>query len=502
MTAIKKILIANRGEIAVRVIRTCREMNIKSVAIFSDADRFSKHVRLADEAVYVGESPVHQSYLNQKKILKIAKKHKADAIHPGYGFLSENAEFAQKVIDAGIIFIGPPAEAIRVMGDKTAAKKIMRTAGVPVIPGTKDAIASADAALKRAEETGWPVLLKAAAGGGGKGMRIVENADEMESQFERAASEAGAAFGDSRIFLEKYLKKPRHIEFQVFVDHHKNAVHLFERECSIQRRHQKVVEEAPSSILDAELREEMGKVATQAALACNYTNAGTVEFLVDEKKNFYFLEMNTRLQVEHPVTEMITGLDLVRLQIEVAEGKALPVKQEEIQATGHAIECRIYAEDPKNNFLPFTGKITHLEPPDGPGVREDSGIANGDEVTMFYDPMLSKLVAFAENRELAITRMLRALREYRIAGVVTTIPFCEWVLQHDRFKAGNIDTGFIEQEFFSKDISETLGFSELDQKKIAIAATLYDLNTSTNSTIKKATNSSASGWKERGWKNR
>ena len=337
MTSIKKILIANRGEIAVRVIRTSREMGIKTVAVYSEADKASKHVRLADEAVYIGESQAQASYLNQTAILKAAKDRNADAIHPGYGFLSENAEFAKKVAEAGLIFIGPPHEAIRLMGDKTEAKKIMVAAKVPVVPGTEDAIATPEEAQNIAKKIGYPVLLKAAAGGGGKGMRIVESPADMRSQFERAASEAGAAFGDSRIFLEKYLKKPRHIEFQIFVDHFQNAVHLYERECSIQRRHQKVVEEAPSSLLDEDMRQKMGAVATQAALACKYTNAGTVEFLVDEQKNFYFLEMNTRLQVEHPVTEMITGLDLVRLQIEVAQGQPIPFQQSEIKAQGHAM---------------------------------------------------------------------------------------------------------------------------------------------------------------------
>ncbi len=501
MSFIKKILIANRGEIAVRIMRTSREMGIKTVAVYSEADKHARHVQLADEAFYIGKSPVHESYLRQDAILQAAQESCADAIHPGYGFLSENAEFAEKVIGAGLIFIGPPAQAIRLMGDKTAAKKIMRKAGVPVIPGTKDAIANAKDALKKAEEIGWPVLLKAAAGGGGKGMRIVENADEMDSQFERAASEAETAFGDARIFMEKYLKKPRHIEFQIFVDHFGHAVHLFERECSIQRRHQKVIEEAPSSVLDDRLRQKMGAVATQAALACNYTNAGTVEFLIDENRDFYFLEMNTRLQVEHPVTEMITGLDLVRLQIETAGGKALALKQDEIQANGHAIECRIYAEDPKNNFLPYTGEITHLEPPDGPGIREDSGVARGDAVSMFYDPMLAKLVAHAQNREQAIARMLRALHEYRIAGVVTTIPFCAWVLKHERFKQGTIDTGFIDQEFFSKEISETLGFSEEEKKEIAIAATLFELTQSSDHERTNSNKTGISNWRRRSWKN-
>ena len=500
MAAIKKILIANRGEIAVRIIRTSREMGIKTVAVYSEADKSSRHVRLADEAYHIGGSQVHESYLRQEAILAAAQKSQADAIHPGYGFLSENAAFAGKVIDAGMIFIGPPAAAIRLMGDKTAAKKIMRKAGVPVIPGTKDAIPDGKSALKKAGEIGYPILLKAAAGGGGKGMRIVEKAEDMESQFERAASEAESAFGDGRIFMEKYLKKPRHIEFQIFADNHGHAIHLFERECSIQRRHQKVIEEAPSSLLDQALRQKMGKVATQSALACNYTNAGTVEFLVDENKNFYFLEMNTRLQVEHPVTEMITGLDLVRLQIEAAAGKKLNLTQEGIRANGHAIECRIYAEDPNNNFLPFTGEITHLESPDGPGIREDSGVACGDEVSMFYDPMLAKLVAHAQNREQAIARMLRALNEYRIAGVVTTISFCEWVLKHERFVNGEIDTGFVDQEFFSREISETLGISDAEKREVAIAAAIYDMMINSPATENQPLKIKSSNWRRRGWK--
>lgn len=472
MKKITKVLVANRGEIAVRVIRTCREMGIETVAIFSDADATALHTRLAGEAYHIGPSPARDSYLRQDRVLEIAKKSGAQAIHPGYGFLSENPEFADKVAKAGLIFIGPPASAMRIMGDKTAARQAMQKAGVPIVPGVAEPLASADEARKVAKGIGYPVLLKAAAGGGGKGMRIVEADAEMASSFRAASSEAQSAFGDGRVYVEKYLEQPRHIEFQVFADQHGNAIHLGERECSIQRRHQKVIEEAPSALLDSAMREAMGDAAVKAALACGYVNAGTIEFLVDAKRNFYFLEMNTRLQVEHPVTEMVVGQDLVRWQLEVAMGHPLPLAQEEVRFRGHAVECRIYAEDPANNFLPSIGRLSHLQKPDGPGIRDDSGVVQGDEISLYYDPMIAKLVAWADTRERAIDRMLRALFEYRILGVKTTIPFCTWVLNHPRFRNADFDTHFVKDEFQASGAHMDSTLSEPELHAAAIAAAL------------------------------
>ena len=444
---IRKVLVANRGEIAVRVMRTCRERGIATVAVYSDADAGALHVRAADEAVRVGPAPSNQSYLVAERILEAARQTGADAIHPGYGFLSENAAFAEACAEAGITFIGPPPEAIRSMGDKTAARAIMETAGVPMAPGTLDAIADAAEARRAADAIGYPVLIKAAAGGGGKGMRVVASAGEIERAVEAAQGEARSAFGDARVFIEKYLLGPRHIEFQILADGHGNVVHLFERECSIQRRHQKVIEEAPSAVLTPELRAAMGEAAVQAARACGYVGAGTVEFLVDAERNFYFLEMNTRLQVEHPVTEWITGLDLVAEQLRIAEGEALGYGQADLAIHGHAVESRVYAEDVAAGFLPAPGPLLRHTAPSGFGVRVDAGVEQGDEIPIHYDPMVSKLTAWGRTRAEAIARMDRALAEYDVAGVETTIPFCRFVMQHEAFRSGDFDTGFIEQHF-------------------------------------------------------
>ena len=440
----KKILIANRGEIACRVIRACREMKITAVCVYSDADRDALHVRMADEAYHIGPAPSSDSYLRVDKLLEVAKASGCEAIHPGYGFLSENADFVRSVKAAGIVFIGPSAEAMDAMGGKMSARKIAIAAGVPVVPGTTEPLASYDDAAETAAKIGYPVMLKASAGGGGKGMRFVENAGDLRSALETAQSEARASFGDDAVYIEKAVVRPRHVEIQVFSDEHGNHVHLGERECSIQRRHQKVIEEAPSPIDSAELRAKMGACAVMVAKAVDYVGAGTVEFLVsDLDKSFYFLEMNTRLQVEHPVTELVTGIDLVREQINVAWGEKLSFRQEDIQLRGHAIECRIYAEDPENNFLPSPGKITRLRVPHGPGVRDDGGVYEGSEVSIYYDPMISKFAAYGRDRAEAIARMRRALAEYEIGGIKTTLPFFRQVLEDAEFISGDIDTGFI-----------------------------------------------------------
>ena len=440
----KKILIANRGEIACRVIRACREMNIATVAVYSDADRDALHVRMADEAFHVGPPPSVESYLRWETIIEIAKLSAAEAIHPGYGFLSENSEFVRNVTAAGITFIGPPPEAMEGMGGKISARKIAIEAGVPVVPGTTEPLRSFNDAKDTAASFGYPVMLKASAGGGGKGMRLVSSEDELKSALENAQAEAKASFGDDAVYIEKAIVRPRHIEIQVFSDTHGNHVHLGERECSIQRRHQKVIEEAPSPINSAELRAEMGACAVMVAKAVNYVGAGTVEFLVsDVDKSFYFLEMNTRLQVEHPVTELVTGIDLVREQINVAAGKPLSFTQYDVQLTGHAIECRIYAEDPDNNFLPSPGKITRLRIPQGPGIRDDGGVYEGAEVSIYYDPMISKFAVYGADRGQAIERMRRALSEYQIGGIKTTLGFFREAMDDAEFVAGNLDTGFI-----------------------------------------------------------
>jgi len=462
-----KVLIANRGEIAVRIIRACREMGVYSVAVFSEADRSAMHVQLADEACEVGPPPASESYLKIPNVLLAAKLSGADAIHPGYGFLSENPEFAEAVLEAGLIWIGPPPSAIRSMGSKTEARAIMQKAGVPVVPGTAGGVESAEQAKEFIQEHGFPVLIKAAMGGGGKGMRIVREAAELGPALEAARRESLSAFGSPLVYLEKLIERPRHIEFQVFADEHGNVIHLGERECSIQRRHQKVVEESPSPIMTEELRQTMGESAVEAARAVGYVGAGTVEFLVDGESNYYFLEMNTRLQVEHPVTEMVTGVDLVQLQIEVAKGKPLPIKQEDVDFRGHAIEVRIYSEDVLNNFLPCTGHVRYLRPPDGFGIREDSGIREGDEISIHYDPMISKLIAWAPDRSTAIKRMRRALQEYRITGVRTTIPFGLLVMNNESFQRGEFDTSFVDREF---DVDHLIARERSWQEIAAVAA--------------------------------
>jgi acetyl-CoA carboxylase, biotin carboxylase subunit len=447
MPSIKKILIANRGEIALRVMRSIRELGIKTVAVFSDADRNALHVRYADESVCIGPAPSAESYLRMEKILAAARQTGADAIHPGYGFLSENAAFARACEEAGLTFIGPSPSAIELMGSKLAAKAAVAKFKVPLVPGTEEPISDTAKAKAVASKIGYPILIKASAGGGGKGMRVVENERVFQQQMERAISEATSAFGDGSVFIEKYITRPRHIEFQVFGDKHGNVVHLFERECSIQRRHQKVIEEAPSAILTPAKRELMGQAAINVAKAANYYGAGTVEFILDENLDFYFLEMNTRLQVEHPVTEAITGLDLVKLQVKIAEGEKLPFSQLDLSINGHAVEARVYAEDPANNFLPDIGNLKTYRRPQGHGVRVDDGFEQGMDIPFYYDPMIAKLICHGENRSDAIGKMIRALEEYEITGLQTTLGFCTFVMKHEAFRSGNFDTNFVETHF-------------------------------------------------------
>lgn len=445
MNKIKKVLVANRGEIAIRVMRTCRELDIETVAIYSEADRTSLHVRYAHEAYYAGKAPSSESYLNMDKIIDIAKKCNADAIHPGYGFLSENAKFAERCAKEGLIFIGPSPEVIIQMGDKIQARESMRAALIPVVPGTDGEIKSEKEALATIRKIGLPVMIKASAGGGGKGMRLVKNEADIVSAVRAARSEAKSAFGDDAVYIEKYITSPHHIEFQVLGDQHGNVVHLFERECSVQRRHQKMIEETPSPLMTPELREKMGKAAVEAAKAVNYVGAGTIEFLVDNDLNYYFLEMNTRLQVEHPITERVTGIDLVKQQIFIAEGKKLEFGQSDLKQKGHAIECRIYAEDPDNNFMPSAGKVYKISNPLGLGVRTDGYVYEGYEIPIYYDPMISKLIVWGNTRDEAIARMRRALYEYKITGVKTSIKLLERVMNNENFIAGNYDTHFIEK---------------------------------------------------------
>ena len=447
MPSIKKLLVANRGEIALRIMRSAKEMGIKTVAVYSEADRQALHVRFADEAVCIGPPSSSESYLRMEKILDAAAQTGAQAIHPGYGFLSENAVFAKKVKEAGLLFIGPSAESIELMGSKLGAKAAVARFNVPLVPGTAEPISDISKAKKIAKDIGYPVLIKASAGGGGKGMRIVDKESEFDEQMERAVSEAKSAFGDGSVFIEKYVTQPRHIEFQIFGDQHGNVVHLFERECSIQRRHQKVVEEAPSSLLTPELRKQMGEAAVNAAKAANYFNAGTIEFIMDADKNFYFLEMNTRLQVEHPVTEQITGIDLVKLQIKIAEGEPLPFKQEDLKINGHAIEVRVYAEDPSNNFLPDIGTLKTYKRPQGHGIRVDDGFEQGMAIPFYYDPMIAKMICHDETREKAIGKTIRAIEEYEITGLETTLGFCRFVMNHPAFRSGHFDTQFVENYF-------------------------------------------------------
>ncbi len=441
----KKILIANRGEIAVRVMRACREMGIRTVAVYSDVDRAALHVGKADEAYPIGPAPAAESYLSMTKILDVAKRSGAEAIHPGYGFLSENAKFAQACADAGVKFIGPTPASMEMMGSKTRARQEMEKAGVPMVPGTSRGLKSPEEGEEVAARVGYPVMLKAAAGGGGKGMRLVHRREELRSALDGAQSESQRSFGDSEVYIEKAIVNPRHIEMQVLADEHGSTVWLGERECSIQRRHQKVLEESPSPIVDAEMRRRMGEAAVKVAQAACYTNAGTVEFLVDQEKNFYFLEMNTRLQVEHPVTELITGLDLVHLQIRIASGEKLPFTQDEVKLRGHAIECRVYAEDPDNNYFPSPGKITLLLPPAGPGVRHDSGTYEGWTVPIDYDPLLAKVIGYGSDRQQAIMRLERALCEYFVAGIKTNISLFQRILGDPDFRAGRLDTGYLDR---------------------------------------------------------
>ncbi len=443
----QKILVANRGEIALRVMRTAKEMGIKTVAVYSEADRNMPFVRYADEAVCIGPAPSAQSYLRADKLIEVAKKTGADAIHPGYGFLSENASFSKAVADAGLIFIGPSASSIETMGSKIAAKQAAKKFNVPMVPGTEDPIQNVEEAREIAERIGYPILIKASAGGGGKGMRVVENAGELEQQMQMAKSEALSAFSNDDVFIEKYVAAPRHIEIQLMGDQHGNYVYLFERECSIQRRHQKLIEEAPSSCLTLDIRKEMGECAIAVARSCKYYGAGTVEFLVDENLNFYFLEMNTRLQVEHCVTEMITGIDLVKEQINVARGNKLSFTQDDLKINGHSLELRVCAEDPFNNFLPDTGKLEMYQPPKGPGVRVDDGYEQGQDIPIFYDPMIAKLVVHAPTRDEAIERLCRAIDEYYIQGIQTTLSFGKWAVRTEPFRSGNFDTKFIEKHF-------------------------------------------------------
>ncbi|WP_396597860.1 acetyl-CoA carboxylase biotin carboxylase subunit [Dokdonia sp. R86516] len=458
MKTIKKILIANRGEIAIRVIRTAKKMGIKTVAIYSTVDRNAPHVRYADEAVCVGNAPSSESYLLGDKIIKVAQELNVDAIHPGYGFLSENSAFAKAVTEAQMIFIGPEAHAIEIMGSKLAAKEAVKAYDIPMVPGIDEAITDVEKAKAIAAEIGYPILIKASAGGGGKGMRVVEKDSELASQMSTAISEATAAFGDGSVFIEKYVASPRHIEIQVMADNHGNVIHLFERECSIQRRHQKVVEEAPSVVLTPQLREEMGQAAIKVAKACNYRGAGTVEFLLDDQHNFYFLEMNTRLQVEHPVTELISGTDLVELQIRVARGEKLSIAQEDLSIKGHALELRVYAEDPLNDFLPSVGNLSTYILPEGEGIRVDNGFEQGMDIPIYYDPMLSKLIVYAPTREEAIELLSKAIDDYKIEGAQTTLPFGKFVCEHEAFRSGNFDTHFVKKYYSPEALKE--GFKE------------------------------------------
>ena len=462
----KKILIANRGEIALRIMRSAREMGIKTVAVYSEADRQSLHVLYADEAVCIGPAPSNQSYLIGEKIIAACRATGAEAIHPGYGFLSENAAFARLVKAEGLILIGPTPEAMEIMGNKLSAKAAALKYKIPMVPGTEEAITDVEDAKQRAVAVGFPILIKAAAGGGGKGMRVVEQAADFEEQMQLAVSEAISAFGDGAVFIERYVSSPRHIEIQVLGDTHGNIVHLFERECSIQRRHQKVIEEAPSSILTEEIRNKMGKCAVDVARSVNYVGAGTVEFILDENLDFFFLEMNTRLQVEHPVTEMITGLDLVKEQIKIARGERLSYQQEDLKINGHAIELRVYAEDPENNFLPDIGVLQTYKTPKGYGVRVDDGFEQGMEIPIYYDPMIAKLITYGKNREEAIERMVRAIDEYQITGIQTTLGFGKFVMQHDAFKSGKFDTHFVSKYF-------NAGSLKIENEEEALMAALF-----------------------------
>lgn len=488
----KKILIANRGEIALRVMRSAKEMGINTVAIFSEADRTSPHVKYADEAVCVGPAPSSESYLNVDKIIEVCKELSVDAIHPGYGFLSENADFARRLYNENITLIGPSAEAMEMMGDKLKAKAAVKQYDVPLVPGTDEKITDVALAKEIANSIGYPILIKAAAGGGGKGMRVVETADSFEEQMQLAVSEATSSFGDGSVFIERYVGSPRHIEIQVLADSHGNVVHLFERECSVQRRYQKVIEEAPSAVLTNEMREAMGQCAVNVAKSCNYLGAGTVEFLLDENKGFYFLEMNTRLQVEHPVTEMITGIDLVKEQIHIAMGKPLSFTQNDLHIQGHAMEVRVYAEDPMNNFAPDIGRLKTYKLPESIGVRVDNGFEEGMDIPIYYDSMISKLITYGKDREEAISKMIRAIRDYTIVGVKTTLPFAELVMQNKHFLSGDFDTHFIKKHFNVKDLEK----SREDEAHIAALLSKHVLSNHKTSTSVSSSESSVSKWKK------
>ncbi len=492
MRKIHKILVANRGEIALRVMRSAREMGIPTVAVYSEADRRSLHVRYADEAICIGPAPSAESYLRIDKIIGACRLTGADAVHPGYGFLSENATFARKVQEAGIVFIGPSPESIEVMGSKLAAKAAAARYNIPMVPGTPAAIADFEEARLVCRQIGYPVLIKASAGGGGKGMRVIGQEDELPEGMQRAISEAASAFGDGSVFIEKYITSPRHIEIQVLGDQHGNLVYLFERECSVQRRHQKVIEEAPSAILTPEIRAAMGKSAVDVARACGYYGAGTVEFILDEEKNYYFLEMNTRLQVEHPVTEMITGVDLVKEQIKIAAGEKLSFRQENLSITGHAVEVRVYAEDPRNNFLPDTGRLQTYRRPQGPGIRVDDGFEQGMDIPIYYDPMLAKLIAWGKDRAEAIERMKRAIDEYDITGPETTLSFCRFVMEHEAFRSGNFDTNFISR-YYTPEVQERAATEE--EMDIAAALAVMLSRNDTPQPAGQVTSSQGSKWK-------
>ena len=479
-----KILVANRGEIALRVMKTCKAMGIKTVAIYSEADKNTPFVKFADEAICVGPPPSSESYLLGDKILQICKDLNVEGVHPGYGFLSENADFTRKATEAGITFIGPSPKAMELMGNKLAAKETVKEYGIPMVEGVDEAIVDVEKSLAKAKEIGFPILVKAAAGGGGKGMRVVEKAEEFVEQMNLAISEAESSFGDGSVFIERYVGSPRHIEIQVLADTHGNTVHLFERECSIQRRHQKVIEEAPSVILTPELREAMGKAACDVAKSCNYVGAGTVEFLY-EKGEFFFLEMNTRLQVEHPVTEMITGLDLVEQQIKVARGEKLAFTQDDLKINGHSLEVRVYAEDPQNNFLPDIGTLEVYKRPTGEGVRVDDGFEEGMEIPIYYDPMISKLIVHAPTREEAIEKMTKAIGDYDIVGIKTTLDFCKFTINHDAFKSGDFDTHFVPQYFSDTSVMDN---ADKNMQEIAAVMANYFVESNAEKTSYEASN--------------
>ncbi|TVQ76606.1 MAG: acetyl-CoA carboxylase biotin carboxylase subunit [Flavobacteriales bacterium] len=490
-----KLLVANRGEIALRIMKTAREMGLKTVAVYSEADALSPHVRYADEAVCIGPPASGESYLRMDKILEVAKITGADAIHPGYGFLSENAVFADEVQKAGIIFVGPNGHSMRKMGDKLSAKEAVAHYDIPLVPGSDGEVTDTSLGREIANSIGYPVLIKASAGGGGKGMRIVNREEDVEEQMNLAINEARSAFGNGAVFIEKFVEKPRHIEIQVLADKHGNVVHLFERECSIQRRHQKVIEEAPSSVLTPELRKKMGEAAVKVAKACDYIGAGTVEFLVDKNLDYYFLEMNTRLQVEHPVTEMITGLDLVREQIRVAMGEKLGYDQDSLQIFGHAIEARVYAEDPRENFMPSTGKLSVYQLPSGPGVRVDDGFEQGMQVPIYYDPMLSKLIVHAATREQAMDRMIRVCNEYQIHGIQHTLPFVSYVMKHPAFRSGDFDTNFVKDLFIPEEL-DSISAESAEEAALVVAHLLANESVnSANPVTSSSENYGISNWK-------